>query len=244
METYNNTTTTNSTTNTNVSTVDNNHHQISDEKLARGMETLRVLRLELDSEHPLLREAISSLGLIYSERREHEMALKMWEEVLTFPADPKSALYTMDSLACTYNSLGQHNKALRTRLDAMEFSKCMLEWDHPSIGTHTHYVAEGYRQTGEIDVALELELEVLQFRQRFLPRDHPDLDSTRQIIADLYRHKGELLLAEEIEHKRENQIGQYQNEWDLYDSYPDSVRVENAANANREKRGFFNGALF
>lgn len=214
--------TTNNTNNTNNATTTST---TNDAELTHQLEKVNALRLELDSEHPLIREAISSLALIYSKRHEYDLSAKMWEEVLTFPADTKSALYAMHSLACTYNILGQHSKALRIHLDTMEFCKCMLEWDHPCVGTYTHYVAEGYRQTGEIDIALELELEVLQFRERFLAKDHPDLDSTRSIIAELYKCTGQHELSQNITNQRVSLTGEYQNEWDLYDSYTDSSRV-------------------
>ena len=96
-----------------------------------------------------------------------------------------------NNLGSTYGHLGDHQKALKFKLKALEIQEKVLPENHPSLATSYNNVGSTYGELGDHQKALKFMLKALEIWEKVLPENHPDLAASYNNVGSTYGELGD-----------------------------------------------------
>ncbi len=134
-------------------------------------------------------------GYLWGEVAERQRALscdlRSVEKKEQHQPDTNSLATGYNNVGCTYDALGDHQKALEYKLKALTIRERVLSEDHPDLATSYNNVGYTYGALGDHQKALEYQQKALAIWERVLPEDHPDLALSCNNMGTTYGYLGE-----------------------------------------------------
>ena len=105
--------------------------------------------------------------------------------------DSNDLAASYNNVGCSYDNLGEHQKALECKLKALAIFERVMQEDNPSLAVGYNSAGYTYGMLGEHQKALEYKQKALAIQERVLPEDHPDLVISCNNVGLTYGALGE-----------------------------------------------------
>ncbi len=154
------------------------------------------------SNHPNIGAILGSLGSVYEEMGEYEMAREHLSKALdiqmrVYGENHPAAAAILGYLGAVYEKMGEYELAREHLSKALDIAMPVYGENHPEVAVALANLGAVYEKMGEYDMAREHHSKALDITMRVYGENHPDVAVTLGSLGLVYAKMGEYIMARE-----------------------------------------------